>query len=297
MGKIARTILKQRPADTVTIAFLFFLSALTVSFYPVIPKAPFLIALYSSLIAIQIILAKVQNRGMFMRFFYDLVFPTICILLVFDSLEWVVHYVNPVDIDPTLIRLDYLIFGNHPTVMLETIMNPYLTDILQLAYSTYYFIPVGLGVVLLFKNQRAEFNRSIFMILFCFYLSYLGYILFPALGPRFYLKHLQSTELQGFLFAEPLMNFLNRLEGIKRDAFPSGHTGITLIVLFLAYKYNKKFFRITLPIVSALIFATVYCRYHYVVDVIAGFALTLITIVLGEWYYRWWLKGQSGKKL
>ena len=294
MGRIVRTILKQRPADTVTIAFLLFLTALTIAFYPVIPKAPFLIALYLSLIAIQIILARVQNSGRFVRFFYDLIFPTICILLVFDSLEWVVHYVNPVDIDPALIRLDYLIFGGHPTVMLEKIMNPYLTDIFQLAYSTYYFIPISFGLVLLLKNRRSEFNKSIFMILFCFYLSYLGYILFPALGPRFYLQHLQTTELQGAFFAGPMMDLLNRLEGIKRDAFPSGHTGITLIVLYLAYQYNRKFFWIALPIVSALIFATVYCRYHYVVDVIAGFALTLVTIILGEWYYRWWLKGQQG---
>jgi len=293
MGTIIRTILKQRPADTVTIAFLFFLTILTGAFYHSIPNAPFLIALYALLIVSQIILEKFQNSGRFIRFFYDLIFPTLCILLVFDSLEWVVHYVNPADIDPTLIRLDYLIFGGHPTVMLEKIMNPYLTDVLQLAYSTYYFIPVSFGIMLLLGDRRVEFNRSIFMILFCFYLSYLGYILFPALGPRFYLKDLQTTELHGVLFAEPMMNLLNRLEGIKRDAFPSGHTGVTLIVLYLAYQYDKKFFRIALPVVSALIFATVYCRYHYVVDVIAGFALTLITIILGEWYYRWWLKGRS----
>jgi membrane-associated phospholipid phosphatase len=293
MGTIIRTILKQRPADTVTIVFLFFLTALTGAFYHAIPNAPLLIALYALLIVFQIVLAKFQNSGKFIRFFYDLIFPTLCILLVFDSLEWVVHYVNPEDIDPTLIRLDYLIFGGHPTVMLEKMMNPYLTDILQIAYSTYYFIPVSFGIVLLFGNRRAEFNKSIFMILFCFYLSYLGYILFPALGPRFYLKDLQTTGLHGFFFAEPMMTFLNKLEGIKRDAFPSGHTGVTLIVLYLAYKYDRKFFRIALPVVSALIFATVYCRYHYVVDVIAGFALTLITIILGEWYYRWWLKGPS----
>jgi membrane-associated phospholipid phosphatase len=297
MGMIIRTILKQRPADTVTIAFLSFLIALTGTFYPGVPKAPFLIALYASLIVSQIILAKFRDSGRFVQFFYDLVFPTICILLIFDSLEWVVHYVNPADIDPTLIRLDYMIFGGHPTVMLEKIMNPYLTDMLELAYSTYYFIPLSFGMLLLLKNRRAEFNKSIFMILFCFYLSYLGYILFPALGPRFYLKNLQTTELHGAFFAEPMMDLLNRLEGIKRDAFPSGHTGVTLIVLYLAYQYNRKFFWIALPVVSALIFATVYCRYHYVVDVIAGFALTLITIILGEWYYRRWLKGQQGRNI
>jgi membrane-associated phospholipid phosphatase len=48
-----------------------------------------------------------------------------------------------------------------------------------------------------------------------------------------------------------------------------------------------------LPIVLALIISTVYCRYHYVVDVIAGFGLTLLSVILGGWYYRRWLKWQS----
>lgn len=288
-----RIILKQRPADAVTIIFLLFLSVLTLIFYPYIPKAPFLISLYSIFFIAQIILIRFKNNGRFLGLFYDLIFPILCVLVIFDSLEWLVHYVNPEDIDPILIRLDYLIFNNHPTIILERIMSPLLTDILQIAYSTYYFIPISFGVVLLLNNQREEFNRTLFLILFCFYLSYLGYILMPALGPRFTISHLQTTELQGLFIAEPLQKLLNKLEGIKRDAFPSGHTAVALTVLYLAYRFKKRFFRILLPIVSALIFSTVYCRYHYVVDIIAGFGLTLLTIFLGEWYYEWWLKGQS----
>jgi membrane-associated phospholipid phosphatase len=288
-----RIILKQRPADAVTIIFLLFLSALTLIFYQHIPKAPFLISLYSIFFIAQIILIRFKNNGRFMGLFYDLIFPILCVLVIFDSLEWLVHYVNPEDIDPILIRLDYLIFNNHPTIILEKIMSPLLTDILQIAYSTYYFIPTSFGVVLLLNNQREEFNRTLFLILFCFYLSYLGYILMPALGPRFTISHLQTTELQGLFIAEPLQKLLNKLEGIKRDAFPSGHTAVAVTVLYLAYRFKKRFFWILLPIVSALIFSTVYCRYHYVVDIIAGFGLTLLTIFLGEWYYEWWLKGQS----
>ncbi len=288
-----RIILKQRPADAVTIIFLLFLSALTLIFYQHIPKAPFLISLYSIFFIAQIILIRFKNNGRFMGLFYDLIFPILCVLVIFDSLEWLVHYVNPEDIDPILIRLDYLIFNNHPTIILERIMSPLLTDILQIAYSTYYFIPISFGVVLLLNNQREEFNRTLFLILFCFYLSYLGYILMPALGPRFTISHLQTTELQGLFIAEPLQKLLNKLEGIKRDAFPSGHTAVAVTVLYLAYRFKKRFFWILLPIVAALIFSTVYCRYHYVVDIIAGFGLTLLTIFLGEWYYEWWLKGQS----
>lgn len=288
-----RIILKQRPADAVTIIFLLFLSALTLIFYQHIPKAPFLISLYSIFFIAQIILIRFKNNGRFMGLFYDLIFPILCVLVIFDSLEWLVHYVNPEDIDPILIRLDYLIFNNHPTIILERIMSPLLTDILQIAYSTYYFIPTSFGVVLLLNNQREEFNRTLFLILFCFYLSYLGYILMPALGPRFTISHLQTTELRGLFIAEPLQKLLNKLEGIKRDAFPSGHTAVAVTVLYLAYRFKKRFFWILLPIVAALIFSTVYCRYHYVVDIIAGFGLTLLTIFLGEWYYEWWLKGQS----
>jgi membrane-associated phospholipid phosphatase len=293
MGRMRGIILKQRPADVVTLLFLFFLFTLTIAFHESLPKALFLLGFYTLLIAVQVILITVRKNGALLGLVYDLIFPTLCVLLIFDSLEWLVHYVNPEDIDPILIRLDYLIFSNHPTVLLERIMNPLLTDILQVAYSTYYFIPVSFGIVLLKNKQKSEFNKSLFMILLCFYLSYLGYILMPALGPRFYLDHLQTTGLQGLLVAEPLHDLLDRLEGIKRDAFPSGHTGIAVVVLYLAYQYKKNLFWIYLPVVSALLFSTVYLRYHYVVDVIAGFGLTLLTIIIGEWYYGWWLKNRE----
>ena len=290
MRRIFKIILGQRPADVITIIFLLFLLTLALMFYHDIPKAQFLISLYSILIIAQVIIARFKNRGRLMGLLYDLLFPITCVLVIFDSLEWLVHYVNPEDIDSILIRLDYMIFNNHPTVLLEKITNPLLTDLLQLAYSTYYFIPISFGVVLLLNDQREKFDRTLFLILFCFYLSYIGYILMPALGPRFTINHLQTAELQGFIVAEPIQKFLNRLEGIKRDAFPSGHTAITLLVLYLAYRFERSYFWIFLPIVSALIFSTVYCRYHYVVDIIAGFGLTLLTIFMGEWYYEWWLK-------
>lgn len=293
MGRITKIISQQRPADTLTITFLLLLTVLPLLFYQSVPNASLLISVYSILIIVQIILIMVKNSGRFIGFFYDVIFPVICVLVIFDSLEWLVHYVNPEDIDPILVKLDYLIFGNHPTVVLERIMDPFLTDMLQIAYSTYYFIPISLGIILLMKNKREEFNRTLFLILFCYYLSYLGYIVFPALGPRFYLNNLQTTELQGFFITGPVQNLLNKLEGIKRDAFPSGHTAIAVTVLYLSYRFERRLFWMLLPVVSALIFSTVYCRYHYVVDVIAGLGLTVLTVVLGEWYYGWWSKRQK----
>lgn len=279
-----------RPADAVTIIFVNILLIITIVFNPVIPNASLLISVYLMLLITQFIIIKFRDKNRFLRVTYDLIFPVISVIILFDSLGWVVHYINPDDIDPLLVRLDYMLFNNHPTVILEKVMNPLLTDILQIAYSSYYFLPIIFGIALLQNNQREEFNKSLFLILFCFYLSYLGYILMPALGPRFTLSHLQTRELQGYFIAGPMQQLLNNLEGIKRDAFPSGHTAVALTVLYLAYRFKRRIFRVFLPVVIALIFSTVYCRYHYVVDIIAGFCLTILTIFLGERYYKWWEK-------
>jgi membrane-associated phospholipid phosphatase len=219
------------------------------------------------------------------------------VLIIFDSLGLIVHRINPQDIDYLLIRLDYIIFGTYPTVVMEKITTPLLTDILQVAYSTYYFIPIVLGIALKFQRKKEEFEKTLFLILFCFYLSYIGYIMFPALGPRYAMQHLHENELGGFLVSQPIQNLLNLLEGVKRDAFPSGHTGVALTALFLSYIYTRRFFLVLLIPVILLIIATVYCRYHYVVDIIGGILLTVVTIVIGEVYYKFWTDKVNGNTI
>ncbi len=281
-----------RPADSLTILFILFLMCITLVFHEKIPRLPVLVLIYALLFLTQILLLRNYGAPAGNRLALELMrsigFPVVCILVIFDSLELLVHNINPNDIDPLLIRLDYLIFKGYPTVMLEAIHNPVLTDILQLSYTSYYFLPLVLGVLLKLRKREAEFDRTVFLILFCFYLSYVGYMLFPALGPRYTMNHLQSFELNGLLIAEPVQELLNSIEGIKRDAFPSGHTAVALVVLGLAHRYHRVFFITALPVVTLLIFSTVYCRYHYVVDVIGGIILAAITFFIGDRYYGYW---------
>lgn len=274
-----------RPADSLNLCFLFFLAGVVFVFRSSLNNPGGLILLYLVLIVTQIMLVRVKNSNAFGRWVYDLVFPTLCILIVFDSLEGLVHSINPRDIDPFLIKLDYSMFGFYPTVMAEKFMHPFLTDIMQLAYSSYYFLPVTFGAFLKIKGEDHVFDRSLFLIMFCFYLSYIGYMLMPAIGPRYTIGHLQNSDLNGYIIAGPVQELLNRLEGVKRDAFPSGHTGVALTVLYLSYRYAKGLYRVFLPCVIMLILSTVYCRYHYVVDVLGGILLALISIFLGEAYY------------
>lgn len=274
-----------RPADSLNLVFLFTLSSVVLAFHGKLNDPGGFLMLYSALVLVQLALIGFKNSNGLVRWVYDLIFPTICIIIIFDSLEGLVHSINPRDIDPILIRLDYAIFGFYPTVMAEKLISPIFTDIMQLAYSSYYFLPITLGVTLKIKGQDSAFDCSLFLIMFCFYLSYAGYMLTPALGPRYTISHLQNIDLRGYIIAGQIQELLNRFEGIKRDAFPSGHTGIALTVLYLSYRHAKGLYWVFLPCVIALIISTVYCRYHYVVDVLGGILLALITIFLGEAYY------------
>ncbi len=272
-----------RPADLTNLFFIGLFTLLTLFFYDSIESPDRLLIIYFSLMLLQILLIKLNPSGGLTGLFRDVIFPVISIFLVFDTMTELIPGINPHDIDYILIRMDFALFGTYPTVWLERFNSPVLTDILQISYTSYYFLPIILGVVLKLKGRNKEFDTGLFFILLCFYLSYVGYILFPALGPRYVIDHLQTKPLEGNALSEWIYNTLNRIEGIKRDAFPSGHTAITLTVLYMAYRYEKRVFWIFLPPAIMLIIATVYCRYHYVVDVIGGVILYVITLLLGNY--------------
>jgi membrane-associated phospholipid phosphatase len=85
---------------------------------------------------------------------------------------------------------------------------------------------------------------------------------------------------------ETIHDTLNKLEVKTYDAFPSGHTELTLLVLYYAQRFHRRTFWWILPAGSALIISTVYLRYHYVVDVIAGAFLALAIILIAKPLYR-----------
>jgi membrane-associated phospholipid phosphatase len=287
IGRLSREV---RPADAVTLFFVALFALLTALFHDSIPSASKLLVTYGILFILQLVLIRLRPEKGLSKIIHDFIFPVSAVLIVYVSLTELITGVTPIDIDYRLIRADYLLLGVYPTVWLEKIVNPYLTEILQLSYTSYYFLPVILGMIVKANRKNAEFDEGLFYILLCFYLSYVGYILFPALGPRYVMNHLQTVPLQGVFLFEWIYNFLNTVEGIKRDAFPSGHTAVTLVVLHLAYLYERKVFYFFLPVVILLLFSTVYCRYHYVVDILAGIALYVVAMVFGRWFFSQWTK-------
>jgi len=60
------------------------------------------------------------------------------------------------------------------------------------------------------------------------------------------------------------------------------------MALYLAHRYERLLFYIFLPVICGLILSTLYLRYHYVVDLLAGGAVAAGCIVAGPRLYGRW---------
>ncbi|NVN91343.1 MAG: phosphatase PAP2 family protein [Desulfuromonadales bacterium] len=286
------------PPELLTLSFLVLLSCLAVFSVPVNSALIGLLATYAVLAVAVLAIAVYRSKvGSTKPGFYLSLFATvITVLMVFNSLGTINSGMHSTTFDTRLIDIDYALFGVHPTVWMERLISPALTALLQFAYISYYFIPLSLGVVLIARGRFGEFDQVLFGILLCFYLSYVGYLLVPAIGPRFTLSHLQAGDLQVSPLIKTIQDGLNGLEKNKTDAFPSGHTAVSLMCLFYAWKERERIlFALLLPVVTGLIISTVYLRYHYVIDVIAGIALTGVTIALAPELRRLLRSWSSGR--
>lgn len=275
---------KLRAADKVTVLYQFIIALIIVFNYSKIRDARLFISVHLILISIILILPLLgSNRILNWLRTWNQIF---IVPLNFSELHYLVHNVHPRDMDPWLIKIDHAIFGVNPTVWLEKIQHPVLTEYLQLIYVTFYFLPIILAILLYQRNRMDEFDYFVFIMVFGFYASYLIYFLVPAIGPRFTIPALQTKPLQGIWLTQHIQKMLNSLENIQRDAFPSGHTAMTLLTMFFAYKFSKRYFYVLLVVGTSLIFSTVYLRYHYVIDVIAGFFLAWLVIATGPIMYK-----------
>jgi len=103
-----------------------------------------------------------------------------------------------------------------------------------------------------------------------------------------------AKHLDGSLITSAMNKIVNISFATSRAAFPSLHCANTLMLLLYSFNYKKWFFFIFLPLGIGLILGTVYLRHHYVVDIIAGFALAVIVYILTPPVMSYWQSRRMG---
>lgn len=290
------------PVDIISILFVGLLTILNGIFFGQVPHGAAIVAVNVLAVAGIVALAHVAEThktklliGIHRWYAYPFV------LFVFKEIYLMLRPIHPVDFDWLLIAIDHWMFGVNPTQWMAQFANPVLTEIFQIAYFSYYILFIMLGVEIYKRLPLAEFDRSAFFIVYGFYLSYIGYFLLPAVGPRFTLHNFYTInqELPGLFFTPWMRDFVNAGESVsfampnafalvQRDVFPSGHTELTLIVLYLNHHYKLKLRWLATVLGTLLIISTIYLRYHYVIDLIGGTIFFFLTIWSGNKFQLWW---------
>jgi len=220
------------------------------------------------------------------------------IYVIFMQVFVYISVLNPHDYDQILAGWDRALFGMNPTEYIQQFAFPALTEFLQIAYVLFYFHAFAQSIELNLRGLYEEAESVTRTIVFGFLLSYVMYVFMPAIGPRFSVHDYASisTDLPGLWLTDALRTIIDTGDGFRdktldpalqmhRNCMPSGHTMMTLMNMILAFRYRSKLRWVFLIMGISLIIATVYLRYHYVVDVLAGIILAFAALGLESWIY------------
>jgi membrane-associated phospholipid phosphatase len=212
----------------------------------------------------------------------------LCLVIpaTFDMVGRIVPWISPDPRESWLLRADSLIFGSDPTRWTGSAEHfPWLTELLQVVYTSFYFLGPVLALRLLWKRDTDAIEHTLLVVAAGFLISYLGYLLVPGRSP--YQLYQYPFEFRGVFVTEGLRKTIHMLEGARFDAFPSGHCDVTWLLAACAYRHDRKsYYLFFLPIAVALPVSTVYLRYHFGIDVIAGALWAAATWIVCERVWR-----------
>lgn len=201
------------------------------------------------------------------------------VVVTYEMLHRVVPACWAGTIDPWLVRADDWLLGTRVADYFDPIVTPATTVVFACFYASYYLLPVSLGVRWYRRIGAHASGRTAFRELMvgeagALFIGYLGYLYLPAIGPHAFLTF--AEPLQGNFIGEWIVS-LNAAHGgeYPRDAFPSLHTANAVTILLVAWKHERRVLAVYGPLVAGLIVATMYLRFHYLVDVVAGAGLAV----------------------
>lgn len=300
--------------DFLFIGYMLLLSLIILFFHNGVDKWLGYIGIHFILILVIILLIYFANRTeskilKFLRWWY----PVLLFTFNYKEINAFTHILVNEWKDVSILNFEKIIFGGHPTLWLERFATPMLTEVMKLDYFSYYLMmPVG-AAVLYFSGKKKAYIRYISTICFAFYISYIGFIVYPVRGPRYTLYDKYTKDysvnikefygpfveddvaskntmaLKGYAITN-LQDYIMRYGSLHGGCMPSSHIAVAFVCMIMMWFYKRKMFYVYLPLVSVLCIAVVYNRYHYISDVFAGILVAVMAVVVTPYLQTWWEK-------
>ncbi|WP_344876482.1 phosphatase PAP2 family protein [Allokutzneria multivorans] len=277
-----------RPVDRLVFGYMAFVACVAVLGWQRVTK-PFelVVALAGGLAvwAVASLLVRRFPRSALAQYLW-LLYPLSLTIFLYRVIERYVLVLHGRFLDTEVNAFEAAVFGGHPNLFFDSIANPVLTEVMMFGYSLLYPLMVLPAVVLLFRGEREKAERFIFRIMLAATATYVGFVLFPVLGPMHTVPRFAGGGLDGYLFTDMIQTMM--VGDPLGSAFPSGHVGIAWASLLAVRHFgHRRTFLVLLPFVCLLTVSIAYNRFHYVSDAFAGLAVAFaVSALCARWEAR-----------
>ncbi len=256
-------------ADRAYLIFFVVISALILVRPAHAPAWPVLLLVNTISTGVILLLAAFAHRSPAWDFFHDW-YPLGVPILTFEEVSrlsllfrggWQDHYI---------LNFEARLFAVPPTVWLGHHGNPWITELVEIGYFSYFVLLIIVAGTLYARADRLPFRRTMDASVLSYLLCYIVFIAFPTEGPAHTLAAQQNFPLLGGGPFHWAVLLIQHHAGVHGNAFPSAHVAGGMVALIAAWRYVPKLGAALTPLVILLCIGAVYDRYHYVSDVIAG---------------------------
>jgi hypothetical protein len=208
------------------------------------------------------------------------------------QLREILPAVSPHSLDAAIYAFDLRVFGYEPSVAWDRFITRETTEWFAFFYFLYFLIlSVHVLPMMLAARDTQRLSRFALGLLIVFCCAHLMYMLVPGYGPYSYLAGTFQHDLRGGLFWQ-LVRETVEAGGPQKDIFPSLHTAAPTYFAIFSFRHRDRMpFRYTWPVMAfvatQIIIATMFLRWHYLIDIVAGIALATTGSILGQRIADW----------
>ena len=205
--------------------------------------------------------------------------PPPLILVAYWQLDWFYTPQRRIDLEQTWLAWDRVLLHQWGFKAAVESLGPVIPGFLELCYVLLYTVPpVSLATLYLIR-RRDRVDRLFLPLMMGTLLAYATLPHFPSASPR---VEFPNQDLPEFLTAIRRFNIwiLDHAD-IHTSVFPSGHVATSFssaFAMMMAMPERKWMGRALLILATIISTATIYGRYHYAADAIAGLAISLVAV-------------------
>jgi membrane-associated phospholipid phosphatase len=262
---------------TLTASYLAITGALIAILGHSVPGRLWLVAVHFTLCGLLLILNRARPSPRILRVLLDW-HPLVLFPLLYKEVELLAAAIGDWRLTSAIPAWESALFGGQPSLYLsERLAFVPLSEFLHFCYLSYVIVIPSVTAYWYITGRRSAFGELVLLLSAVLLASYLFFILWPVDSP-YYLSPRLGPPLAGHFFFD-LVHQISARGGARGGAFPSAHVSGAVVVSLVAWRRQRGLAYLLVPFTASVMVATVYGRFHYALDTLAGAALATAVVV------------------